>query len=36
MTEELSPFLFGTTVSKSGFTNREADLSKLYKNLTQE
>lgn len=35
MKEELSPFLYGTTVSKSGFTNREDDLDKLYKNLTQ-
>jgi hypothetical protein len=35
MKEELSPFLFGTTVSKLGFTNREDDLNKLYKNLTQ-
>jgi hypothetical protein len=32
---ELSPFIFGTTVSKSGFTNREPDVDKLYKNLTQ-
>lgn len=32
---ELSPFIFGTTVSKSGFTNRESDVDKLYKNLTQ-
>jgi hypothetical protein len=32
---ELSPFIFGTTVSKSGFTNRELDVDKLYGNLTQ-
>jgi hypothetical protein len=35
MKQELSPFLFGRTVSNSGFTNREKDLEKLYKNLTQ-
>lgn len=35
MKEELSPFIFGSTVSQSGFTNREGDLEKLYKNLTQ-
>ena len=35
MKPELSPFLFGRTVSNSGFTNREKDLEKLYKNLTQ-
>lgn len=32
---ETSPFLFGTTVSKTGFTNREQDVEKLYLNLTQ-
>ncbi len=35
MKQESSPFLFGRTVSKMGFTNREQDLEKLYKNLTQ-
>jgi hypothetical protein len=35
MEPELSPFLFGRTVSDHGFTNREQDLDKLYKNLTQ-
>jgi uncharacterized protein len=35
MQQELSPFLFGRTVSDLGFTNREKDLDKLYKNLTQ-
>lgn len=35
MKQELSPFLFGRTVSDLGFTNREKDLDKLYKNLTQ-
>ncbi|MEN9972502.1 MAG: hypothetical protein RIS20_849 [Bacteroidota bacterium] len=35
MESELSPFLFGRTVSNLGFTNREQDLDKLYKNLTQ-
>jgi hypothetical protein len=30
MKEVLSPFLYGTTVSKLGFTNREDDLDKLY------
>ena len=35
MESELSPFLFGRTVSNLGFTNREHDLDKLYKNLTQ-
>jgi hypothetical protein len=35
MKQELSPFLFGRTVSDLGFTNREQDLDKLYKNLTQ-
>jgi len=35
MKQELSPFLFGRTVSELGFTNREKDLDKLYKNLTQ-
>jgi hypothetical protein len=34
MKQEMSPFLFGRTVSNSGFTNRELDLEKLYKNLT--
>ena len=32
---ELSPFIFGTTVSTVGFTNRELDVDKLYKNLIQ-
>jgi len=32
---ESSPFLFGTTVSELGFTNRENDVEKLYLNLTQ-
>jgi hypothetical protein len=35
MKEEFSPFLFGTTISETAFTNREDDLNKLYKNLTQ-
>jgi len=35
MKQESSPFLFGRTVCKMGFTNREQDLEKLYKNLTQ-
>lgn len=32
---EDSPFEFGTTVSTHAFTNREKELAKLYKNLTQ-
>lgn len=32
---EGSPFLFGITVSRTGFTNREQDVEKLYSNLTQ-
>jgi hypothetical protein len=35
MKVEHSPFLFGSTVSKSSFTNREGDLEKLYNNLVQ-
>jgi AAA+ ATPase superfamily predicted ATPase len=30
-----SPFLFGTTVSVDSFTNREEEVEKLIKNLTQ-
>lgn len=32
---ETSPFIFGTTVSISSFTNREKEVGKLYNNLTQ-
>ena len=32
---ELSPFIYGVTVSKKAFTNREIETKKLYKNLTQ-
>lgn len=32
---EESPFIFGTTVSKHGFTNRELEVDKIYQNLTQ-
>lgn len=30
-----SPFIYGTTVSSTSFTNRENDAAKLYNNLTQ-
>lgn len=33
MSTKLSPFVYGSTVSKSGFTNREAELKKLKDNL---
>jgi hypothetical protein len=30
-----SPFIFGSTVSKNAFTNREEEAKKLFNNLTQ-
>lgn len=32
---DFSPFVFGTTVSRIAFTNREQELERLYSNLTQ-
>ncbi len=32
---EKSPFIYGTTVSRGAFTNREGETKKLYNNLTQ-
>lgn len=32
---DFSPFVFGTTVSRVAFTNREQELDRLYSNLTQ-
>lgn len=32
---DFSPFVFGTTVSRVAFTNREQELERLYANLTQ-